>query len=105
MRTALTCWPKSRLLSLGTVFKSLNNSFNKPLDRWDVSNVVDMNGMFEMATSFNQPLPWNTQNVEHMNDMFCEAISFDQDLIWNIRNLRFRRDMFSRSRGRLINHY
>jgi len=35
-------------------------SFNQPLDKWNVSNVVDMGYMFRDANSFNQPLhaPW-----------------------------------------------
>ena len=35
-------------------------SFNQPLNKWNVSNVTNMNYMFEDATSFNQPLhaPW-----------------------------------------------
>ena len=31
-------------------------SFNQPLDNWNVSNVTDMRGMFNGASSFNQPL-------------------------------------------------
>ena len=41
------------------------NSFNQPLNNWNVSKVVSaspfgMVGMFDEATSFNQPLhaPW-----------------------------------------------
>jgi surface protein len=35
-------------------------SFNQPLDKWNVSKVKNMNYMFADATSFNQPLhaPW-----------------------------------------------
>ena len=36
------------------------SSFNQALDKWNVSNVTDMEQMFLDATSFNQPLhaPW-----------------------------------------------
>ena len=36
------------------------NSFNQPLNNWNVSKVESMVGMFDEATSFNQPLhaPW-----------------------------------------------
>ena len=35
-------------------------SFNQPLNKWDVSNVTDMDAMFAFASSFNQPLnDWN----------------------------------------------
>lgn len=30
------------------------NSFNQPLDSWDVSNVIDMNYIFEGCTAFNR---------------------------------------------------
>ena len=35
-------------------------SFNQPLNKWDVSNVTNMWSMFYGAISFNQPLhaPW-----------------------------------------------
>ena len=42
-------------------------SFNQPLNNWNVSNVEDMESMFNYATSFNQPLDnWNVSNVEEM---------------------------------------
>ena len=46
-------------------------SFNQPLNNWDVSNVTNMFGMlamFRRATSFNQPLNnWNVSNVGNMD--------------------------------------
>ena len=42
-------------------------SFNQPLNKWDVSNVTNMDSMFAGATSFNQPLNnWNVSNVTNM---------------------------------------
>ena len=36
------------------------HSFNQPLNKWNVSKVMDMWTMFAGATSFDQPLhaPW-----------------------------------------------
>ena len=36
------------------------NSFNQPLNKWNVSNVIYMDVMFVEATSFNHALhaPW-----------------------------------------------
>jgi surface protein len=31
-------------------------SFNQPLNKWDVSNVTDMESMFDRCESFNQDL-------------------------------------------------
>jgi surface protein len=54
-------------------------SFNKPLNKWNVSNVTNMCSMFCGATSFNQPLnKWNVSNVTNMNGMFYYAESFNQ---------------------------
>ena len=56
-------------------------SFNQPLNKWDVSNVTDMDAMFAFASSFNQPLnDWNVSNVTYMNNMFAGANSFNQPL-------------------------
>ena len=57
------------------------NSFNQPLDNWNVSNVEYMVGMFYRARSFNQPLNnWNVSNVKNMAWMFEDASSFNQPL-------------------------
>ena len=63
-------------------------SFNQPLDDWDVSEVTDMGRMFKGASSFNQPLNnWNVSNVLDMRSMFYDATSFNQDLsVWNFNN-------------------
>ena len=53
-------------------------SFNQPLNNWNVSNVEDMEGMFAGAQSFNQPLNnWNVSNVWYMEAMFAGAQSFN----------------------------
>ena len=41
------------------------SSFNQPLDTWEVSADVAMNGMLEGATSFQQSLPeaWQSSLV------------------------------------------
>jgi surface protein len=56
-------------------------SFNQNLNSWDVSNVTDMNSMFNVATSFNQPLnSWDVSSINYMNEMFKGATSFNRDL-------------------------
>ena len=51
------------------------------LKGWHVSSVKFMSGMFEDATSFNQPLNnWNVSNVNKMGYMFGGAESFNQPL-------------------------
>jgi surface protein len=44
---------------------------NQPLNKWDVSNVTDMESMFMNAQKFNQPLNnWDVSNVHTMHRMF-----------------------------------
>ena len=56
-------------------------SFNQPLNNWNVSNVTDMDRMFFDARSFNQPLnKWDVSKVTNMSEMFNGASSFNQPL-------------------------
>ena len=42
-------------------------SFNQPLNNWNVSNATNMDGMFRDAESFNQPLNnWDVSKVKNM---------------------------------------
>ena len=51
-------------------------SFNQPLNNWNVSNVTDVERMFWGARSFNQPLnKWNVSNVTNMVGMFNWALN------------------------------
>ena len=67
----------------------LNSDFNGDISNWNVSNVTDMNGMFECCTKFNQDLSeWNVSNVTDMNGMFCGCESFNQDISnWDVPNV------------------
>ena len=42
--------------------------FNQDISSWDVSNVTNMNGMFEVLLHFNQDISsWDVSNVTNMN--------------------------------------
>jgi surface protein len=71
-------------------------SFNQPLDKWDVSNVKDMNCMFQNAASFNRPLDkWDVSSVKDMCWMFCNAASFNQPLgKWDVSSVKDMMCMF-----------
>ena len=52
------------------------NTFNKPIGNWDVSNVTDMSGCFQMQ-NFNQPIGnWDVSSVTDMSYMFDECKCF-----------------------------
>jgi len=64
------------------IFKGAT-AFNKPIGDWDVSQVTNMQGMFE-ATTFNQPIntrqvyrednssymAWNVSNITNIQNIF-----------------------------------
>ena len=71
-------------------------AFNQPIDHWDVSNVQHMAAMFNGATTFNQPLgSWDVSNVQNMSSMFWGATAFDQSLnTWDVSNVTNMHRMF-----------
>jgi len=66
-----------------------NAVFNQDLSNWNTSNVTQMNGMFENATSFDRSLGnWDVSKVEDMVTMFegsgLSTQNYDATLIaWN----------------------
>ncbi|WP_204346588.1 BspA family leucine-rich repeat surface protein [Psychroserpens algicola] len=79
-------------LSLVTNMSNMFNgaqSFNSPVNNWDVSNVTNMNGLFYEAFAFNQPLNnWDVSNVTDMGGMFSRALQFNQNINnWNVSNV------------------
>ena len=70
-------WDVSNVDNMFFLFSN-SHSFNQSLNDWDVSNVTDMDAMFAFASSFNQPL--NDWNVSNVHDMFVEATSFNHAL-------------------------
>jgi surface protein len=55
-------------------------SFNKPLDNWDTSRVINLTNAFNLAEAFDQDLSgWNVSNVTSMARMFELATSFNNN--------------------------
>lgn len=76
----------STVTNMNNMFKGAT-IFNSPnVSNWNVSNSVNMRGMFENAISFNQPLnSWNVAKVTTMQSMFRNAPAFNQPLNnWDI---------------------
>ena len=76
-RAALLGHPRGHLLRhlLGHLLHGALRNIHK----WNISNVTDIEFMFNGASSFNQPIgKWNTSNVTNMDGMFNAASSFNQ---------------------------
>ena len=59
------------------------SDFNGDISKWDVSNVTDMVGMFNAATSFNQDISkWNVSNVTNMDMCFKGTPIEDKVKTW-----------------------
>lgn len=74
-------WDVSNVICPSCSIKLYQLYFNKPLNNWNVCNVVTMESMFHNACSFNQPLDnWQLDSVKNINRMFYKAVKFDQPL-------------------------
>jgi len=73
------------------------NTFNQPLNSWDVSSVTFMGQMFNGALVFNQPLnSWDVSSVTSMSSMFQSAPAFNQDISsWDLSGAPNMSNMFN----------
>lgn len=72
------------------------------MDKWDVSRITDMRGLFTNKNKFNQDLSkWDVSKVTAMDYMFAYATSFNQILCgeaW-LKSQATKTDMFTNSAG------
>jgi len=66
-----------------------DKDFNQNINSWDVSNVTNMEFLFQNAEAFNQDISnWDVSNVTSMLSMFWNAKAFNQDLnSWDVSNV------------------
>ena len=69
--------------------------FNQDISNWDVSNVTNMRGMFEIARSFKQDISnWDVSSVTTMKGMFPYT-DFNHDISdWDVSNVVDMKYMF-----------
>ena len=84
----INSWDVSNVTTLQGTF---NNAvlFNQPLNNWNVSNVTSLEDTFRGANVFNQPLNnWDVSNVTTLRNTFGSAWAFNQPLDnWNVSSV------------------
>ena len=98
---AIGNWDVSNVTNMNRMFNAECGlySFNQDLSNWDVSSVTDMSGMFYYAQSFNQNIgAWDVSSVTDMSYMFSYSNSFNQDISdWDVSSVTDMNYMFSSS--------
>ena len=81
-------WDVSNVYNMEHMFNG--SVFNQPLNKWDVSNVMTMESMFCSTEKFNQNINnWDVSNVVYLGRMFAGASNFNQPLNnWNVTNVQ-----------------
>ena len=89
----------SKITDMNCLFTNFNMSDLRKIDisRWDVSNVVNMEGMFYSCINFNCDLSeWDVSNVVNMRQMFAFCKEFNSDLSkWDTHNVKVTMEMFT----------
>jgi len=114
---SLNNWDVSNVKNMSNMF--MMSIFNQNIDNWDVSNVqfmnwmfhhssitllsfrdvsnvIEMGGMFHSAKKFNGDISgWNTTNVTSMNGLFANTNEFNQNISgWNTSNVIYMSGVF-----------
>ena len=75
-----------------------DSKFNGDISKWDVSNVTDMSWMFENSEFNGDISQWDVSNVTNMRSMFEES-KFNRDISqWNVSKAADMGWMFVRSK-------
>lgn len=79
----------SLITDMACLFINCPDVRNIKIDQWNVSNVTNMECMFEGLSDFNCDLSsWNVSKVENMDSMFMECCNFNCDLSsWDTGNV------------------
>ena len=95
--TGIIQWGDNQWQSMNSMFNQCDNlSLYVALDQPDLSQVTDMQGMFQVATQFNGDISgWDVSGVTNMNSMFSSASAFNADLSgWDVSSVTDMGSMF-----------
>jgi len=89
-------WNTANIMSLEGMFENAL-AFNQPIGSWNTGSVTTTRRLFQNAPAFNQPIgSWATGQVTSMVEMFQVATAFNQDISnWNTGNVRNMASMFN----------
>ncbi|GEM74682.1 BspA family leucine-rich repeat surface protein [Vibrio sagamiensis] len=75
-------------------------SFNQPINNWNISQVTSLNNLFHNAFVFNQSVnDWDTEKVVSMYGMFDHASKFNSPLNnWDVSNVVNMSSMFKNTK-------
>ena len=93
----LNCIDTSAITDMSFLFLNINVIIdNIDVSNWNVSNVTNMEGLFNNCKKFNCDLSkWYVSNVKDMSYMFYNCGNFDCDLAnWNVSNVTNMYTMF-----------
>ena len=80
----ISSWDVSNVTNMQALFNVLpndNSQFNQDIGSWDVGKVSNMELMFYEQSVFNQDISnWNVSKVITMDHMFANAEAFNQDI-------------------------
>ena len=95
--SSLSSWDVSNVMNMSGMFSRVNFKNNVDLSSWVTTKVIDMSSMFASAFNFNQDISgWDVSNVVDMNTMFSSTTSFNQDISnWDVSSVTNMSDMFS----------
>ncbi|EOG8842656.1 BspA family leucine-rich repeat surface protein [Campylobacter jejuni] len=86
----------SKITDMSELFLYSKREDFSGIEKWDVSNVKDMDSMFWGCESFNQDLSsWDVSSVKNMEDMFYDCKTFNQPLNdWDVSSVINMKGMF-----------
>ena len=93
----LNCIDTSAITDMSFLFMNINVIIdNIDVSNWNVSNVTNMEGLFNNCKKFNCDLSkWDVSNVKDMSYMFYNCGNFDCDLSnWDVSNVTNMYTMF-----------
>lgn len=93
---SIACWNTRNVRSMYMMFRFCSD-YDPPLSSWDVSNVINMHGMFDECGITHDLSRWNVSNVINMSYMFWNSPYSSSLASWDVSRVRYMGHMFESS--------